>query len=195
MSWPQDDDGLVIISYTQPDTIAPTSSAVTSPSSPNGTNGWFTNDVTVTFSATDNSGGSGVKLATYDAGGFGGSLTPPGSLGAGLNTDGTTTFSYYAVDYAGNVETANTLTIKLDKTPPAISPAVTSSPNANGWYNGDVSVAFTCDDNLSGVVSCPANQLLTGEGASINKAWAGSCRQLVLRLVDGSEHIALFQFK
>jgi hypothetical protein len=28
-----------------------------------------------------------------------------------------------------------------------------------------------------------------------DKAWAGSCRQLTVRLIDGSEHIALFQFK
>jgi hypothetical protein len=26
-------------------------------------------------------------------------------------------------------------------------------------------------------------------------SWAGSCRQLMVRLVDGTEHIALFQFR
>jgi hypothetical protein len=29
-------------------------------------------------------------------------------------------------------------------------------------------VQFTCADNLSGVVSCPANEVLSGEGASVN---------------------------
>ena len=28
-----------------------------------------------------------------------------------------------------------------------------------------------------------------------DKAWAGTCRQLVLKLVDGTEHIANFKFK
>ena len=28
-----------------------------------------------------------------------------------------------------------------------------------------------------------------------DKKWAGSCRQLVLKLVDGSEHSASFQFR
>ena len=28
-----------------------------------------------------------------------------------------------------------------------------------------------------------------------DKSWAGSCRQLVLKLVDGTEHIANFKFK
>ncbi|MEZ4621137.1 MAG: PxKF domain-containing protein [Caldilineaceae bacterium] len=27
-----------------------------------------------------------------------------------------------------------------------------------------------------------------------DKAWAGTCRQLIVKLIDGSEHIALFQF-
>jgi hypothetical protein len=28
-----------------------------------------------------------------------------------------------------------------------------------------------------------------------DKAWAGSCRQLIVRLVDGTDHVALFQFR
>jgi hypothetical protein len=28
-----------------------------------------------------------------------------------------------------------------------------------------------------------------------DKKWAGSCRQLILKLVDGSEHVAMFQFR
>jgi hypothetical protein len=27
------------------------------------------------------------------------------------------------------------------------------------------------------------------------KSWSGTCRQLIVRLIDGSEHIALFKFK
>ena len=28
-----------------------------------------------------------------------------------------------------------------------------------------------------------------------DKSWAGSCRQLTIRLVDGTDHVALFQFR
>ena len=28
-----------------------------------------------------------------------------------------------------------------------------------------------------------------------DKSWAGSCRQLIVRLVDGTEHVAAFMFK
>lgn len=160
--------GQVIISYTQPVTIPPTSSAITSPASPNGTNGWFTSDVRVTFSATDNSGGSGINRISYSGGGGSGSVTPPGSLSVGFGGDGTVTLSYYAVDNAGNVEPLNTLTINMDQTPPTLSAAAAGSPNANGWYNGDVTVQFSCADNLSGVAACPADQALTGEGAAVS---------------------------
>ncbi|MCE7985035.1 MAG: hypothetical protein DYG89_28000 [Caldilinea sp. CFX5] len=32
------------------------------------------------------------------------------------------------------------------------------------------------------------------DGRQTNKAWAGTCRQLIVRLVDGTDHSALFQF-
>ena len=52
----------------------------------------------------------------------------------------------------------------LDIVPPTISGAVTTSPNANGWYNAPVTVHFTCQDN-SGQVNCPSDVTLRTEGA------------------------------
>src|SRR2546427_1969938 len=52
----------------------------------------------------------------------------------------------------------------LDIVPPTISGAATTSPNANGWYNGPVTVHFTCQDN-SGAVDCPGDVTLRTEGA------------------------------
>src|SRR5262249_54674570 len=42
--------------------------------------------------------------------------------------------------------------------------------NAAGWYNGDVTVAWTCSDALSGIAGgvCPANDLVTGEGDNLS---------------------------
>jgi uncharacterized protein YjbJ (UPF0337 family) len=59
------------------------------------------------------------------------------------------------------------VTIKLDKTPPSMTAAVSTSPNANGWYNGPVTVHFTCSDFLSGLAptACPADAILK-EGAN-----------------------------
>ena len=39
--------------------------------------------------------------------------------------------------------------------------------NGNGWNKTDVTVSFTCDDNLSGIdpsYGCPADELLTSQG-------------------------------
>jgi hypothetical protein len=80
--------------------------------------------------------------------------------------------TYYATDNAGNVETAKTLTVKIDKTPPVISVTVTpAAPGSNGWYNqttGRPTVSFTCQDpapgsGISG--TCPA-PIAVPDGAS-----------------------------
>ncbi len=69
-----------------------------------------------------------------------------------------------ATDVAGNSATS-TVTLNIDKTPPAISPAASPAANAHGWNNTDVTVSFTCTDALSGVASCPAAVTTTTEGA------------------------------
>src|SRR5207248_693770 len=58
--------------------------------------------------------------------------------------------------------------INVDETNPTISGKTTSSPNADGWYKGDVTVDWKCDDNLSGVVACPAKSTITGEGGNLS---------------------------
>ena len=70
-----------------------------------------------------------------------------------------------AADQAGNV-TKIYGNINLDLTPPTISGTVVKAtdsppffhlyhaPNANGWYNTDVGVQFTCSDARSGVRYC-----------------------------------------
>ena len=50
-------------------------------------------------------------------------------------------------DNAGNESTATEKTVKIDLTKPTISAAVTTSPNGAGWYNGNVTVHFTCTDS------------------------------------------------
>ena len=44
------------------------------------------------------------------------------------------------------------------------------APNANGWYNNDVTVHFTCSDALSGIPTdtCPADQVLSTEGVAVS---------------------------
>ncbi|MEJ5224625.1 MAG: HYR domain-containing protein, partial [Anaerolineales bacterium] len=111
--------------------------------------GWNNVDVTVSFSGTD--GLSGIDFCSADQV-FG--------EGAGQTASGTCT------DKAGNVSDAAVVeNINVDKTAPTISGAPDRAPNANGWYNADVTVSFTCNDALSGVDACTAPVTL-GEGAA-----------------------------
>jgi hypothetical protein len=70
---------------------------------------------------------------------------------------------------AGNTASSNVVTVKIDKAPPSITAAATTQPNGNnGWYNGNATVHFTCSDALSGVASCPSDQVLSTEGSAVS---------------------------
>ncbi|WP_210479605.1 OmpL47-type beta-barrel domain-containing protein [Naasia sp. SYSU D00948] len=132
------------------DNIAPTVTHVLNPA-PNADD-WNNSDVTVTFSAKDDDHGSGVA-----------STTAPVTVStetAGKVVTGT------AKDTAGNVGT-DSVTVKLDKTAPSITGAITSgTKTASGWYSGPVTVTFTCSDALSGVATCPDPVILSANGAN-----------------------------
>ncbi len=118
------------------------------------TAGWYDDDVTVSFACADAL--SGIK-----------SCTAPQKLGEGADQSASGT----ATDAAGNSASATERGINVDKTAPLLSGAATTNPNGNGWYSGDVTVAWTCRDTLSGIAgdgSCPANQVLTGEGGNLS---------------------------
>jgi hypothetical protein len=74
-----------------------------------------------------------------------------------------------ATDNADNQASAGFGPVQVDKTAPTISAAATGSPNANGWYNGNVTVHFSCADALSGIPTgaCPADQTLSTEGSAV----------------------------
>jgi len=115
--------------------------------------GWYNAPVTVSFTCSDAL--SGVASCTNP-------IT--------LTEDGIHTVTGAAVDKAGNAKTI-TLTIKIDSTQPTIESHV-SNTNSNGWYNGDVIVSFTCNDNLSGVDECPNAVILNQEGGQTLTATA-----------------------
>jgi hypothetical protein len=73
------------------------------------------------------------------------------------------------MDKAGNSASAQATGINIDLTAPSITAAATTSPNAAGWYKGDVTVAFLCADAGAGLDgACPISQTLTGEGVAVS---------------------------
>ncbi|MCX6060618.1 MAG: hypothetical protein NTW69_21070, partial [Chloroflexi bacterium] len=123
-----------------------TAAATTSPNAA----GWYKNDVSIHFTCAD-TGGSGIASCPGDQ-----LLSATGSSAA-----------LTAIDNAGNVSAgSNVVAVQIDKTVPTIVAAATTPPNVAGWYNGNVTVHFTCTAGTSGIVSCPADQLLTASGSS-----------------------------
>jgi hypothetical protein len=161
------------------DAIPPTTVAAAAPA-PNA-NGWNNSNVTIALTATDNPGGSGVQQISFSATGaqpIASTNAAGSSASALISTEGLTNFSFFATDLAVNVEPAQTLTIKLDKTPPSITGARMPLANANGWNNTDVTASFTCADALSGLAadSPPTPTLISTEGA--NQQVTGACQDL-----------------
>jgi sugar lactone lactonase YvrE len=139
-------------------TTAPTTSAVTIPSMPNGANGWFTTSpVTVILAST---GDALVKQISYSING-GAPLTVPGaSTLLQITNQGVTTISYQATDEVGNVEALKTLVVKIDTTPPVVS--VTGVTNGATYTLGAVPTAgCSTIDAISGVATA-ASLTLTG---------------------------------
>ncbi len=114
-------------------------------------NGWNNSNVTVNWSCSDATSGVVAASASQTV----------SNEGANQTATGTCT------DNAGNSASATQNSINIDKTAPTISAAATTNPNANGWYKSDVTVHFTCADNLAGVTNCPADQVLSSEGAAV----------------------------
>ncbi|UUZ82004.1 carboxypeptidase-like regulatory domain-containing protein [Paenibacillus sp. P26] len=136
-----------------PDTVAPQTTAAVNPASPNGTNGWYKSNVTVTLNAADNTNGSGVDKTLYRLnGGAWTEYTAP----IALTTDGGYTVEYYSKDKAGNNEAAKSVAVKLDKTAPvtryAMTPIQAVSPSGKTYVSG-FHITLTPSDNLSSVTS------------------------------------------
>jgi hypothetical protein len=141
--------GRVTTADLQVETIAPTTIAMLTPSQPNGTNGWYTSDVTINLSATD--AYSGVAVTEYSTDGtnwmpYNGSIL--------ISTEGATTVSYRSTDRAGNTETVKTVTVQIDKTAPTIN--LTANPNRIFPPNGQsvtVTLSGVGSDAISGLAS------------------------------------------
>ena len=116
-------------------------------------NGWYSDDVTVSFTCTDQAALSGVKTCPASE-----------SLGEGADQK----VSGTAVDVAGNSASGSVAHLSVDKTAPILSGAVTTAPNSAGWYDNSVVTHWTCSDALSGIDgSCPADSTVSGEGSNL----------------------------
>jgi CSLREA domain-containing protein len=130
------------------DKTAPTLAPTVSPNPVN-----LNASATASAGATD--GGSGIALQSC----------------AAVNTSmlGSKTVACTATDNAGNTASANASYLVIDSTSPVISASATKTDGSvytvGEWTNQSVTVHFTCSDTLSGVASCPADQVFSANGS------------------------------
>jgi hypothetical protein len=109
-----------------------------------GNQGWHTTSVTITLTSLDTLSGVHTIYFSINNG--------PWQMYNGpinITTNGIHTVNFYAVDNAGNPETSNTITIKIDKTPP-----LTTSTAQETWYSQTpVTFNLTATDDQSGVAA------------------------------------------
>jgi len=120
------------------DFTPPTASLSLSPTTPS--SGWYSGDVSVSLTATEEAGGSGVKEIRYSVD-MGAEQVVAGASGSfTISSEGVHTIAYWSIDNAGNVESTQYATVKIDKTAPTVEHALS---------NGVLTLAGS--DALSGV--------------------------------------------
>ncbi len=130
------------------DNIAPVTTSNLTPQNTNGQNGWYTTNVAVNLSASDNC--AGIDSIEYST--DGGQTWQPYTGAFNINNEGTTTVLYRSEDKAGNTETNNSITVKIDKTAPTFT--LSATPSRIFPPNGqmvNVSINGEATDSSSGL--------------------------------------------
>jgi hypothetical protein len=121
-----------------------------------GANGWYRSNVTVNWSVVGAQSSTGCDAVTL-------TVDTPG-----------TKITCSAIN--GGDETSKSVTIRLDKTAPTAAAVPARQPDANGWYNRPLTVAFSGTDATSGIAGCTSNSY--GGPDNANALIAGSCADI-----------------
>jgi hypothetical protein len=145
--------------YWSIDKSKPVTQAAVVPGEPNGANGWYTSDVTVTLSVYDDF--SGVARTEYrmnngDWKAYEGAFA--------VSAEGTNVLEYRSVDRAGNIEDAKNMTLRLDKTAPKLNivPDKTELWPPNGKLV-PIQVDIQAADDISGVAEIKLISITSNE--------------------------------
>ena len=132
----------------QIDTVAPTTTAAVTAGTL-GNHGYYTTTTTVAITPFDSA--SSVSSTSYRIdGGSWNSYSVPFTV----TGDGTHTVTYYSVDNAGNTQSNQTLTVKVDTVAPTTTAAVTSGTlGNNGYYTTTPTITISPADATSGVAT------------------------------------------
>ena len=161
------------------DTTPPVTTCTLDPPEPDGQNGWYVNDVTVTLNATDNESGVNITKYRIDEAPWG-TYTDPFILS---NDGDDILIEYFSIDTAGNSESVKNATVNIDQTMPSILLSYTTEGNVlRGW---EIILNATANDKMSGMnrVEFYYNQFLveTIFGPGPEYLWSCICPQITVR--------------
>ena len=130
------------------DKTTPSCSISRSPASPNGNNGWYTTNVTVSMGYTEPAGTGDRAVASPVSAGLG---STSGSTSTVQSDTSGITYTGYVSDAAGNSSTCSSGSFKVDTTNPTCSLSKSGTAGDGNWYRSNVTVSISKSDNLSGV--------------------------------------------
>ncbi|MEV8425803.1 PQQ-dependent sugar dehydrogenase [Streptomyces niveus] len=144
------------------DKTAPKVTATLNPPRPNGDDGWYTSNVSLSVAATDNGTVASRQYSIDD-----GATWQSANSAVTLSREGATTVRYRATDNGGNVSDVGSLTVRIDRTGPTVT---TTGVDADGVY-GDSKrpvPVFSATDTVSGGATVTA----TVDGKAVNSGQA-----------------------
>ena len=151
---------------------------------------WHATPVTLTFSASDGAGGSGVDYTEYELDDRGWVRGASVTLPADPDTVHIWSVKYRSVDKAGNVETYHTCEVRIDTsgggdtTPPTVGVAGTSG----GYSKHDVTLTLTAADELGGSGVAAVHYTLDG----IPREQSGASVRLPIPAVPNGLHVLTY---
>jgi len=107
--------------------------------------GFYGAAVSVSLTATDGSGGSGVAATYYTTNGSTPTSSSTRYTGA-FSLASTATVKYFSVDNVGNQEAVKSQLVSIDTTPP-VTTITCNSATCAPWYNASVTVRLSATDN------------------------------------------------
>lgn len=122
--------------------------------------GWTNQDLSLTFVATDNLSGLAETYHSID-----GAPAQSGAT-ATITGQGTHLVRYWSIDVAGNVESTNTATVRIEYDGPALVTTLSPAPNDSGWNTTPVTLTTTCTDDLSGIEYCTPPITISVDGGN-----------------------------
>ncbi|PFG38230.1 hypothetical protein ATJ97_0702 [Georgenia soli] len=139
------------VTYGITDPTAPSITPVLSPAAPDGNDGWYTGDVSLTWKVDEPESPSSLKKTGCEA--------------QNINADQDATVYSCEATSAGGVATSQTVTIKRDGTAPTVTLGeVSGTKGTNGWYTSDVTGTFIATDATSGPATASQTATTSGEG-------------------------------